>query len=37
MGKLLSIGEIYDLKADINRLYVKIRDGGCGLVELEHK
>jgi len=37
MGKLLTIEGIHHLKADIYRLKIKIQNGGCGLIELEHK
>jgi len=33
--KLLNIKEIQHPKADVNRLYIKRWNGGCGLVELE--
>jgi len=35
MRKLLNIKEIHHPKADVNRLYIKRWDGGCGLVEME--
>jgi hypothetical protein len=35
MRKLLDIKEIHHPKADVNRLYIKRWDGGCGLVERE--
>ena len=35
MRKLLTIEGIYQLKAHVNRLYIKRQNGGCGFVELE--
>jgi len=33
--KFLTTEGIHHLKTDVNRIYIKRRNGGCGLVELE--
>jgi hypothetical protein len=33
--KFLTTEGIHHLKTDTNRIYIKRRNGGCGLVELE--